>query len=311
MKDIIFKCLLLLLVIFNISFGNIMIFLNNNAIVKDDIKLQDIGKFAGTNIPAQVKKLNVKPILNGNYISKSQLEFYIERLYPSLDIKIYGPEKVNILFAKFFLSNFRIKDEIKKFLIKKLKLPENQIKFRIRKYPQNKFFLFKPDSIVVFSKKIKINNFNLFSLELYKGGRVVERINVPLHLKVYKYYYTPKHLIYNNTVVKTSDFEKKLFLASVNEKGIVLDIGNIIGSKTTRILKPGNILYNRYFKWPVLVKRNDIIDVIVKTGNVKITCKLKALEDGHKNEYIKAKNIKSNKVLQVKIVDKNKGEIIL
>jgi len=90
---------------------------------------------------------------------------------------------------------------------------------------------------------------------------------------------------------------------------VLLNKESIVGKETRSGLKAGSILRASYLSEPVLIKRNQVVEIVAKGKNLLVRAKGVALENGRLNELIRVKNLSSNKVIQGKVAGEGLVEV--
>jgi flagella basal body P-ring formation protein FlgA len=82
-----------------------------------------------------------------------------------------------------------------------------------------------------------------------------------------------------------------------------------LGKELRTSLKAGSILRKSHLKEPVVIKRNQEVEIIAQGRGFVVKTKGIALENGHPEEYIRVKNISSQRVIQAKVVGEGLVEV--
>lgn len=85
------------------------------------------------------------------------------------------------------------------------------------------------------------------------------------------------------------------------------EIGNV---SARSLIAPNSIITSDKVQERILIRKGDKITGIYKTQSMQAQIALKALQNGSKGNIIKAQNLQSGKILQVRIVDEGVGEIL-
>lgn len=83
----------------------------------------------------------------------------------------------------------------------------------------------------------------------------------------------------------------------------VADAKSIVNLELDRSLMSGSVLKVSDLVKPILVARNTPVKLMLNVSNGVISTKGLALEDGSKGEFIKVKNLVSNKILRAKVLN--------
>ena len=83
-----------------------------------------------------------------------------------------------------------------------------------------------------------------------------------------------------------------------------LDIADIIDLQTIRKIDQGQPIFSNSIELPFVIRRGDVIKIIVKINNIQITSYGKALQDGKKGDRIEIVNKDTGKILKAEVIDK-------
>lgn len=90
---------------------------------------------------------------------------------------------------------------------------------------------------------------------------------------------------------------------------VPLDRESVIGKETKSTLMAGTVLRASLISDPLLIKRNQVIEIIAKGRNFTVKAKGIALENGKLNEFIRVRNLSSNKIIQGKVAGEGFVEV--
>lgn len=91
------------------------------------------------------------------------------------------------------------------------------------------------------------------------------------------------------------------FITDTPSNGVAA-LDEVIGMEATRNLRKDDWLTTRMFDQPVLIERNQLVTIVVKTPRLKISTKGIALEKGRAHQTIKVKNTRSEKMIYAKVI---------
>ncbi len=107
--------------------------------------------------------------------------------------------------------------------------------------------------------------------------------------------------------IKIKDFDLQ-FLSSLSAD-FIQNLEQIVGMQAKTNLKSNSFIYFHDIKNPVILKANEIIDLVLSGDGFTITAKGKAMQSGEIGSVIKVQNIKSKKILFGVIIDNKTVEI--
>lgn len=111
------------------------------------------------------------------------------------------------------------------------------------------------------------------------------------------------------SIVTEEDITFELRELSKLPHDVLLDKKSIIGKETRASLLAGTVLRASYLSEPLLIKRNQVVEIIARGKNFLVKAKGVALENGRLDELIRVKNISSKKIIQGKVTGEGLVEV--
>jgi len=97
----------------------------------------------------------------------------------------------------------------------------------------------------------------------------------------------------------TADMLKKIRTDVAGHNGPwVEQISELTGMRLTRRMNKGDLVLANVVKRPPLIKRGDLVQIIIDIGYLHVRAEGKALRSAHRGERILVKNLRSKEVLQ-------------
>lgn len=103
-------------------------------------------------------------------------------------------------------------------------------------------------------------------------------------------------------VLQLSDLESRRINISRLTNGYFIDKNEVQGKILKRSLRRGDVLTNGMLDVRKLVKRGDIVTIMVSSNTLAIRVKGRALMDGRKGDMIRVKNQSSKREIQAIVV---------
>lgn len=147
----------------------------------------------------------------------------------------------------------------------------------------------------------------VIKITFYVDDRYVKAINLSFKSDIKKVVYSAKVYIPKGTII-TEDMVQEKIIDSVVPLAIE-DKGDLIGKVTTRILYPGQVITSNAIAEPPLVSKNEEVEAIRRVGNLVISTKLIALQDGYFGQTIRLRNPSSYKEVLGTVVGKGIVEV--
>jgi len=154
------------------------------------------------------------------------------------------------------------------------------------------------------------NSNQVTAIELKCGGAQPWRTMVPVNVVVLTKVLVAKRTIPVEDFIGENDLDYAMFDRSRLYNGYYNDKKNAVGQVASQIITAGSIINKKNIQHPLVVHRNDVIDLIARSNAVTVTMKGVAKTDGRLNEQIKAYNPSSKRTLDAVVIDANRAEIV-
>jgi len=119
-------------------------------------------------------------------------------------------------------------------------------------------------------------------------GQVVSIIDIPVLNRRMK----PGAVIHKGDVDLISVESRR------TQRNIITDIEALIGKTPKRVVMPGRPIRAGEIRAPILVRKGSLATLTLETGNMLLTVKVRAAEDGSQGETIRVVNTRSNKSVE-------------
>jgi len=86
---------------------------------------------------------------------------------------------------------------------------------------------------------------------------------------------------------------------------------HLAGTRTTRPLNAGEVIYSSYIFRPPLLQRGDLVTLVARIGGIRVSTVGKVLAPAGRGDRVQVQNMKSSQVLQATIVDKNTAYVFV
>ncbi len=126
---------------------------------------------------------------------------------------------------------------------------------------------------------------------------------LPLQVSVFAPIVVTHQQISRNTVIAKPDLKMEIHDISKLYQGYFSNMDEVTGRMARQGIRPGTVLNPGLTKAPLLVKRGQTVDMLVKTRSYEIHMTGQALSDGSKGQIIKVKNSSSNRIVDARVVD--------
>ncbi len=122
-------------------------------------------------------------------------------------------------------------------------------------------------------------------------GRVYSMIRVPVL----------SHLMSKGDVIQHSDIDWLDVRSETVRRDAITDPRQLIGQEPKATLRPGTPIRTAELQRPILVQRNSMVSIILKTPYMNLTTQGKALEDGGQGDIIRVTNLQSKRTIEATV----------
>lgn len=140
------------------------------------------------------------------------------------------------------------------------------------------------------------------SVNVIVDEKIVETVPVTIHVRVFKPVLVVKERIERGERVSESAFMLRRREVTRYSKGVIESFNEIKGMVSKRLLRSSQIISMNMFEEPELVKKGDIVKVLLSSGALTVKAKGIALNNAKKGEVLRVKNIDSKRIIST-IVD--------
>ena len=141
------------------------------------------------------------------------------------------------------------------------------------------------------------------NLVFYKQGQEVKRWQVNVLVDLYQTVAVAKRYLKRHQEIREEDID----LVPLNLKFLppdaVSDPATIVGKRTITNMRGQEPLRAGMLEVPPLVKKGDLVQVIVDKNNIRVSCMGEIKETGRRGDRVKLVNLSSKKELMGRVVD--------
>lgn len=113
----------------------------------------------------------------------------------------------------------------------------------------------------------------------------------------------------NGALLEESNLVQEMRELSRLPQDVVSEISEAIGKETRMSIKAGTVLRRAHITEPLVIRRNQEVEIIARGRNFEVKAKGIALQNGRLGEFIRVKNISSQKIIQAKVSGEGKVEV--
>ncbi len=198
----------------------------------------------------------------------------------------------------------RICDAVKRYIQANSLWRSDQMKIKSIKYSQDLTVVDGQLSLQVKSPKHSDWLGSIpFTVYVFVDGKIAKKVTVPVTIEVWSDVVLAAIPLGKYQIIESKHVRiEKMNLARVPENA-VLRIEQAVGSRTNRNIAVNSILRGDQIELPPVVKRGDVVQVVVESKRMKISVKARAKESGAKGKMIRVQNLRSKKTIYAQVVD--------
>lgn len=285
-------------------------------IERDTILLGDIGHIFGEN-PQEVEK--VKNVVLGNsplVDNKRQIrrEMIISRMKLSgIDlaaIQLISPDKVEIIRSSEKISHERIKKIVLTYLEKVLPWDRDDVDIKDIRITNN---VILPKGKITYKVDSPPNadyvGLTPLTVSFYVNGKFEKKLLVTLDIEVMSDIVVTRKPLGRYKLITEEDICMKKIELSKVPSNVISQYEDVLGKRTRRTVDSNVALRTDLVELPPLIKRGDIVKIIVESEGLKITALGQAKEKGRRGEMIKVTNVDSSKEVYARVLDSNSVQV--
>lgn len=137
------------------------------------------------------------------------------------------------------------------------------------------------------------------------------KLYVPAQITRYLAVVTAAHPIPRGTPVDTGDLRIKRVEAGALRGAYYRRTEAVLGLQTRYAIGAGEVISPRDVTAPMLVRRGQVLIIEASSATVTISMKGRALEDGGQGELVRVRNLSSDRVVQARVVARDRVQVPL
>lgn len=197
-----------------------------------------------------------------------------------------------------------IEQIVLEFLDKKIPWDKNRVKVKLF---QNGESIFLPDKPYVYKviPPVRTNYLGTIPLSVVFDihNQPQKKVSVTVKIEVDTDVVVVQNPLNRNQTVSEDDVEVISMDMADLPSNYISSLNEAVGKKTLRAINPKEILRTDIIELPPLVRRNDIVSIIVESGALRISVIGEARESGRSGERIKVVNLDSKKEIFARVLD--------
>lgn len=141
-----------------------------------------------------------------------------------------------------------------------------------------------------------------FLIRFFDDGVQIAKYQIRVDIEVREHYVTTARVVKRNAIAEPNDLQmagrwvRKPSLKSIG------DADEIVGKRLVVDLGPDREITKAMFKEPVLVKKGEVVRIVLDKGQMSLMATGVAEEEGIDRQRIRVKNLSSQKIIFAKVV---------
>lgn len=154
------------------------------------------------------------------------------------------------------------------------------------------------------------NRERITAVELTCSGTNSWHMMMPVTVKINSNVLVAKRTISPSQVITEDDLDYAQHDRNTLFSGYFIKKEETIGQVASQTISPGTVLTKRNIQLPVLVHRNEAVEIIARSHSVVVSMKGIAKTDGSMNQSVKVYNPSSKRTLDALVVGTGKAEVV-
>ncbi len=221
-----------------------------------------------------------------------------------LSVKLHLGKKVEIARNYTLIKQKEIENIIKNFVQRDILQKYN--KSRITKICVGQDLILPEGKVTyeVFSpQKIGLTGSIFVPVSFKVNGMFQKKIGVQVFLEVLSDVVVTKRPLARYAVITKDDLLLKTMNARKLSSNVITDIKSVLGKRTKKAINAKTVLKTNLVEFPPLVKRGDVVSMIIEFSGLKIRTIGKIMEKGRKGETLRVLNLDSKRVIYATVLD--------
>ncbi len=202
------------------------------------------------------------------------------------------------------LKQKKIKEIVKKFVHDNILQKHDGS--RIIKIYAGKDLVFPKGKIsyqILSPKRIKLSDIIYLPVIFKIDGVFQKKIGVQVNIEVLCDVVVANRPLARYKLLTRDDLTFKTMDITRLSSSVIMDIDSVLGKRLRKSINAKTVLTANLVESPPIVKRGDVVSIILESDGFRITAVGKIMKKGHKGEMLKVLNLDSKKEIYAKVID--------
>lgn len=155
----------------------------------------------------------------------------------------------------------------------------------------------------------RLNPSTTLRFQVLSDGQAVRQVVAPLRLEHWVEAYLCRTAVPRGQTLREEDFSVE-GVDSLRQRYPLVPAGmDLTSYRTTAVLSPARVLTWTQIEPLPAVRKGELVEAVAAEGALLITLKVQALEDGQPGEFIRVRNLQSEKEFQAQVTHDNRLQV--
>ncbi|HHV62005.1 MAG TPA: flagellar basal body P-ring formation protein FlgA [Firmicutes bacterium] len=280
------------------------------------ILLGDIATISGAPAPVEdeIKRIEIGPAPIVGYkrtVSLASVKIHMRQAGVDLSrVTFEGAGSTSVTARAMAITGEELVRVAVEYILSTMPWKRNEVSIECERTPDN--LLTPLGEVRLEAERLPITQYlgtTTVRVNVILDGKVYKSVPVVLRLNVVKEVVVATRTIIKGQVVTADAVTRELRQLSALEMDPATDPAAVVGKVAARTIREGTLITAGAVEEPPLIKRGDIIQIVVRLGGVTVTTAGEALEDGKLKDLIRVKNLESGRQVEAVVVDAKIAEV--
>jgi|Deesub1362B_J571_1020462.scaffolds.fasta_scaffold01498_11 flagella basal body P-ring formation protein FlgA len=147
------------------------------------------------------------------------------------------------------------------------------------------------------------NGSNMLEVLVFSRNQMYRKLLVPVKVRVFDDVVVATRLINRGERISGADIELRRVETTFLRQPFLTDTSEVIGMQARQVIAAGKPILAKMLELPDLIRRGELVKIVVRIKNLEVTATGRALENGRKGERITVQNLDTGKRLNGVVID--------
>jgi flagella basal body P-ring formation protein FlgA len=230
--------------------------------------------------------------------------------YNAPRVKVAGPEYVRLYRQSQVLEEGRLMDQVREFIHDSAPWAADEMEISDMTRTGNITLPLGHLDILVQSRGGDFIGSTPFSVQVALNGEVVKRLLIQANINVFREAVVAVNSVPARNLISKFDVEVRRVNLADARGTYFQNADEVIAMASTTYIRPGQIITTQQVTQPIVIKRGQNVVLTASSQSFVIKTSGVAMENGCRGDIIRIKNPASKTVINAKVTDPGKAEVI-